>query len=224
MNRLGSFSLGPNNGNQGIYIGDAFQLGEMVPDNSVSLILCDPVYWDMSHYEWLDRFGARVLVPGGNLVAQCGNMYARRAEKRFRRLNPVITINEYTGQGSKLGAIKVVSAVKPHLWFSKGEKRIGGWLMNWFKSPGKSKTWHMWGDHPAMFQQLILRLSDGGIVVDPFTGGGTVPAAAKGVGVPWLAFEKDAITARVARLRVACAPEPLTGMEYSQLELMGESR
>lgn len=223
IQRLGKFFLGPNTFNQGIYIGSAMQLGEWIPDNSVALILCDPVYWDMSHYEWLDRFGQRVLVPGGNLVAQCGNLYAKRAAERFRRLRWISTIHEYTGSGSKIGSLKMVSAVKPHLWFSKGPGvRNGRWLMNWLKSPGKSKQHHRWGDHPAMFQQLIVRLADGGIVVDPFTGGGTVPEACKTVGAPYVAFELDAQTARIAKERVARVSACMSGFGYTQLAMEDE--
>ena len=48
--RLGKFFLGPNDRNQGIYVGDAKLLGEMIPSQSVSLIVCDPVYWNMDQY------------------------------------------------------------------------------------------------------------------------------------------------------------------------------
>lgn len=221
MDRLGRLLLGPNDANQGIYTGDAYQLGEMVPDQSVSLIICDPVYWRMDQYAWLDRFGSRVLVPGGNLIAQCGNIYVRDALKQFRRLNFVWTIIEVVGRGAKVGSRKVVATTKPHIWFCNGWPRGGQWVLDWIKSPGKRKKHHAWEDNPIMFKQLIVRLAgDGGYVVDPFTGSGTVPSACKSVGVQYVAFEIDALSARIARERVEQEQLPLMGVHQLGFELI----
>ena len=44
---LGAFECGPNESTWGIYHGRAEDLAEQIPDESVSLILCDPVYDDL---------------------------------------------------------------------------------------------------------------------------------------------------------------------------------
>ena len=53
-------------------------------------------------------------------------------------------------------------------------------------------------------EYLIQRLTEPGqLVVDPFCGGGTIPAACKVLGRGWLATEIDRNTALVARKRLA---------------------
>ncbi len=49
-----------------------------------------------------------------------------------------------------------------------------------------------------------IRLTEPGqLVVDPFCGGGQIPAACKAIGRRWLAMEKERSTALVARKRLA---------------------
>lgn len=62
---------------------------------------------------------------------------------------------------------------------------------------------------PYVKQLLVLTLNSllsfpesGQLVVDPFCGGGQVPAACKALGRRWLAKEEDRATALVARKRV----------------------
>jgi DNA modification methylase len=53
-------------------------------------------------------------------------------------------------------------------------------------------------------EHLIERLTEpGALVVDPYCGSGTVPAACKKLNREWLACEIDSGIARVARRRVA---------------------
>ena len=46
-----------------IVTGDARQLCEGIPDESVDLCLTDPIYQNLADYEWLGQFAARVLRP-----------------------------------------------------------------------------------------------------------------------------------------------------------------
>ena len=212
MERLGTLLLGPNEANQGIYTGDAMQIGEMVPDESVALIICDPVYWRIDHYAWLDRFGDRVLMPGGNLVAQCGHIFLPRVMRAFSKLTYVWIITENIGRGSKVGSRKVVGTTKPHIFYSKGERRLGQWVLDWIQSPGKCKSNHEWEDNPVMFKQLVSRLASGGPVVDPFSGSGTVAHVCKELQLPYLGMEIDPLTARRSRERLAHAQPSLFGL------------
>jgi DNA modification methylase len=53
-------------------------------------------------------------------------------------------------------------------------------------------------------EYLINRLTQpGDLVVEPFCGGGTIPAACKSTGRRWLASEIDKTTAIIARKRLA---------------------
>jgi hypothetical protein len=222
MKRLGTLLLGPNEANQGIYIGDAMQIGEMIPDESVALIICDPVYWRQDHYAWLDRFGSRVLIPGGNLVAQCGHIFLPGVMSVFRRLTYVWVITENIGRGSKVGSRKVVGTTKPHVWYCKGFPREGKWVLDWIQSPGKCKSNHQWEDNPIMFKQLITRLANGGPVVDPFSGGGTVAHVCKELRLPYISMEIDPLAARQSRERLRQAQPSLFGLDQLGFEFPSE--
>jgi len=58
-----------------IVTGDARELAQRIPDASVDLIFTDPVYDRIKDYEWLGKTAARVLRPGGSLLAFIGTGY-----------------------------------------------------------------------------------------------------------------------------------------------------
>ena len=71
-------------------------------------------------------------------------------------------------------------------------------------SGGKEKDAHEWQKSLIDVEYLIEKLTDqGAVVVDPFCGSGTVPAACQKLERCWLACEIDSKTARIARGRVA---------------------
>lgn len=193
-----------------IVTGDARQLAADLPDESVALCLCDPVYQNTDDYRWLARECERILVPGGNLVVQCGNVhrYACEVAMRESALSFVDLIAEvYPYALCQLFPTRVMVGWKPWLWFSRG-KRGGEWAMNRLAVGGKqhreeSKDLHPWGDSEQFAAGVIGKLAGPASVVwDPFTGSGTVPAVCKRLGVPFVAFEIDADSAEAARDRV----------------------
>ena len=69
---------------------------------------------------------------------------------------------------------------------------------------GRDKTAPRLGTGRVRGGVPVERLTEPGqLVVDPFAGGGTIPAACKVLGRRWLATEKDRNTALVARKRLA---------------------
>lgn len=194
-----------------ILTGDARELAKQLPDASVAVCFCDPVYKNVADYEWLARECERVLIPGGNLVAQCGNMGRFDCEVAMRRsgLQYVDLLAEvYPYALCPLFPLRVQIGWKPYLWFSKGP-RLGEWMMNRVHAGGKhcaetSKELHPWGDSEQFAAGVLEKLCrPGELVWDPFTGSGTVPAVAKRLGLPFIAFEIDADAAELARQRVA---------------------
>lgn len=74
----------------------------------------------------------------------------------------------------------------------------------------RDKTRHKWGDGERIFEVLIDRLTKpGDLVLDPFTGSGTVPAVCRRMNRHYLAFELDPKTAERARRRVAETQIPM---------------
>ena len=194
-----------------IVTGDARTLAAQLPDNSVTVCFCDPVYSRIEDYEWLARECERVLIPGGSLVVQCGNLRRFDCEVAMRRsaLQWVDLLAEvYPYALCPLYPIRVQVGWKPYLWFSKGP-RLGEWVMNRVHAGGKhyaeeSKDLHPWGDSEQFAAGLLGKLcGSDAFVWDPFTGSGTVPLVCKRLGIPYVAFEIDAETATLARERLA---------------------
>ena len=57
------------------------------------------------------------------------------------------------------------------------------------------------------------------VILDPFTGGGTVPAVCKMLGRNYIAFEIEPATAEAARERVLNTQPPLFVLEPEQVEM-----
>lgn len=198
-----------------VVTGDARELARQLPDSSIGLCLCDPVYDRLGDYEWLAEECERVLVPGGSLIVQCGNSRRFDCEVAMRRssLEFVDLIAEvYPYAINRLFKAKVFVGWKPYLWFSRGSRK-SGWINNRLSIKGgkptadDAKEIHPWGDSDQMATALIkLLIEQGEVVWDPFTGSGTVPAAAAKLGVPFVAFEIDPGTAERARERIAGTP------------------
>lgn len=224
MNTLGNYEL-----NQ-IYTGDARQLAAGIPAASIDLIFTDPVYWQIDDYRWLSEMASRVLKPGGNLLTYYGMYFmpetiaalATHLDYRWhlheRMLNSQNTIWKY----------RMNSQIKPAFWFSRGAPNL---ISTAYKcdfvtkiSEGKIVN-HEWSKGQSTVLGWIEKFTvPGAIVLDPFGGGGTIPAACRMLGRNFLAFEIDPATANKARQRIANtqppllvldAPEQMT-MEYAQ--------
>ena len=75
-----------------------------------------------------------------------------------------------------------------------------------------TRTHHDWGQDQSEVEYLLEKLTQPGeLVVEPFCGGGSVPAAAKKLGRRWIATEIDETTALIARKRLS---EVTVGQEH----------
>jgi hypothetical protein len=94
---------------------------------------------------------------------------------------------------------------KPILAFGKGAVPMPPeWLGDFLEGGGRDKRFHVWGQPESEARYLLTRLTEANdLVVDPFAGGGTVPAVCKMLGRRWLATEVDQETVAVARKRLA---------------------
>lgn len=203
-----------------IVTGDARELAKRIPDESVDLILCDPVFSHIDDYEWLAIVGKRILKPGGNLIAECGAHHINRIIPLMNKsLDWVWLITErFSGGTAQMWSKRIIVFVSPFLWYSKGP-RSGGWLID-TQVGRKDKSKHVWGDGANIMCDIVSRIiTSDKIVWDPFTGGGTVPAVCKMLGRNYIAFEIDPETAEIARKRVRDTQPPLFVMEPEQLEM-----
>lgn len=206
-----------------IVTGDARELAKRIPDESIDLILCDPVYWRVEDYEWLAQVAERILISGGNVIAQAGNEYLHEAEALMRKSKLVprpLLAEIYSSATAQMWKHRTLTGWKAYIWMSQGD-RLGGWIFDRFAGGGSNKNHHEWGDSPRIFIELIGRLtSPDAVILDPFTGGGTVPAVCKMLGRNYIAFEIDPATAEMARRRVESTQPPLFVVQHEQENLL----
>lgn len=199
--------LGPYQLNT-IATGDARQLAKAIPDASIDLIFTDPVYWQIDDYLWLGLLAQRVLKDGGSVLAFVGHSQTAQAQAAMliSGLKPGPVLEHYVaGSVGRLFSHSVQCNVLPCLWFSKGNP-TNEWQALQEASKTKKKRTHKWGKAEMMALYRINKFtSPGGIVLDPFCGGGTIPAVCKMLSRNFLAFEINPETAQEARQKVKTA-------------------
>jgi hypothetical protein len=190
-----------------ILIGDMTMLSKRLENGSVDLFLTDPPYTQIDLYERLAELAAVKLKPGGLCLAYAGQFHlpavleAMSTHLKYWWLFAI----QFGGQHCAMHARRIQNKWKPIVAFAKPpSKQAPNWLSDLLEGGGRDKEHHDWGQDESEVAYLIQRLTEPGqFVVDPFCGGGTVPAACKVLGRKWLATEKDRSTALVARKRVA---------------------
>lgn len=165
--------------------GDIADIAHTLEPESVDVIITDPPYHRESvHlYEGLAELAARVLKPGGSLLAMCGQSYLPDI---IDLMNPHLayhwTISYQTpgGQSPQIWPRKVNTFWKPVLWFVKGEYE-GDWHGDVIKSDvnDNDKRFHDWGQSESGMFRLVENFSEeGDLILDPFLGGGTTGVVA----------------------------------------------
>lgn len=163
-----------------LYSGDFRDVLLDIEPDSVDVIITDPPYPReyLSLYQALACHAARVLKPGGSLLAMAGQSY-------LNRLYPMMdeylayhwTISYLTpgGQSPQIWPRKVNTFWKPILWYVKGEYG-GDWHGDVIKSDvnDNDKRFHHWGQSESGIARLVDAFSSpGDLILDPFVGGGT---------------------------------------------------
>lgn len=114
--------LGPYDLNT-IVTGDARELAEAIPDNSVDLIFTDPVYDKIDDYRWLAETASRVLKPDRACLVWCAHPVSAQVEYIFKEyLKPIYQLS-YTvpAKPYRLNNYHIFLWTTPCLWFNKGE-------------------------------------------------------------------------------------------------------
>jgi DNA modification methylase len=185
-----------------------------VRENSVQLLFTDPPYNkdSISLYSDLAAFASRVLVPGGLLFAYAGTVALPQALDAVRpHLDYLTTFALYhaTWGTTTLHRVKVMSAWKPLLmlgkppvrpWWNPRPDRVG-------RPGGREKDYHPHQQALAEVEEIVGHFSrPGSLVVDPFTGSGTVGVACRKLARKFIGFEVHPATARRAAGRIRLAP------------------
>lgn len=226
--RLGPFLLGPNDTPEnGIYTGDAKILSKAIPDESVDLIFCDPVYQNIEDYRWLAETGARVLKKQGFLLCFYANELLLQIteameieELRFIRnlviFHSGITVGKFIG--------RFFSKTTPCLAYGKDRRspKQRMWDIS-IASSNRRKfgLYHKWGKDPVTIDRWLRGFTNADeIVWDPFSGSSVIAAVCKMLNRRYLAFEIDPDVAEAARRRVRETQSPLPGINVEQGTLL----
>jgi hypothetical protein len=159
-----------------------------VEPGSVALVLTDPPYPTEYLPLWSDlaKMSADWLVPGGSLVAYCGQSILPDALERLgEHLRYWWTIALLHQHGTAMIPGKWVSAGwKPLLWFVRGNRRGRFMLADRIDGSAPRKTLPTgdtddWAQGVAELEPIISALtSPGDLIVDPFAGSGSIGLAA----------------------------------------------
>lgn len=227
MGKIGPFTTGR------VYCGDARELGALIPDNSVDLVFTDPPYLReyLALYGWLAKWSARVLKPGGFLLAMAGGLYADQIMRMLsEHLTYYWTFHVHL-TGTTTGVIHprgnrtpIITRLRPVYAYVKGWGSPRTVVYDPFAGAGNDKRWHRWGqDMQSARYYIDCFTAERDLVIDPFCGGGTTAVVCKHLGRRWLAFDIDAKSVQTTRARVA---DPLYAppREDGQLALFAPAR
>lgn len=184
-------------------------LDEDIPAESVDVIITDPPY-PADYIELFDTLGelaARVLKPGGSLIAMTGQRYLPQYLNLLsKHLKYHWTLAYHTpgGQSVQLWAEEVNTFWKPVLWFVKDE-RDARWVSDFISTPvnANDKEYHKWGQSIPGMKAIVERFSNqGDVILDPFLGGGTTGVVAKQLKRQFIGVDVDEEAAKIAIRRI----------------------
>ena len=132
-----------------IETGDFRQLSDGLADGSVDLVLTDPPYPREYLPLWGDlaRIAARVLQPGGSLLAYCGHYslpYVLSQLEKCLRYHWLIT-RLHNGAQARLPGKWVFVGYKPIVWFVKEKRNGRRYVSDCIADGMPDKRYHKWG-------------------------------------------------------------------------------
>jgi 16S rRNA G966 N2-methylase RsmD len=180
----------------GLYLGDFRKIGDKIPDASVDLIFTDPPYdrKAIELFDGLGEFAARVLRPGGSLIAYVGHIQLPDALADLSaHLRYWWTCGCFHSEAkARMTEYGIVAGWKPIVWFVKETRGDKQTFITDVVTGAREKSHHDWQQavsEASYFIDLLTQPDD--LVVDPFCGGGTTPVACIQSGRKWASFEID---------------------------------
>lgn len=180
----------------GLYLGDFRKIGDKIPDASVDLIFTDPPYdrKAIELFDGLGEFAARVLRPGGSLIAYVGHIQLPDALADLsQHLRYWWTCGCFHSEAkARMTEYGIVAGWKPIVWFVKETRGDKQTFITDVVTGAREKSHHDWQQAVSEARYFIdLLTQEGDFVVDPFCGGGTTPVACIQSGRKWASFEID---------------------------------
>jgi len=202
--------------------GNARDLADAIPDCSVDLVFCDPLYDAIDDYGWLAAMSARVLRDDRACLAWIATP----------RLPDVVSIMSlhlrwawllyWQRHGYMAPGRAGLTVITPCVWFEKGHSRTFTKMADWCSTTnnGRRARKHEWGKPLDLVSKWINAFTcPGDLVFDPFAGSGVVACACKALGRRSISFEIKRSTAALARMNLLRTPLPLFVVPPEQMEL-----
>ena len=192
----------------GFVHGDFREVGKGLADGAVDLIFTDPPYdrKTLPLYGDLARLAAAKLADGGSLVCYLGQylipdvLALVTPHLRYWWTLAVV----HTGRSARMNEYGVVVKWKPLLWFVKGTRGDKQTFVDDLVVSEREKDAHDWQQSVVEAGYYIDKLAPpGGLVFDPFCGGGTTAVACHRAGRRFLTCDVDADSIAIAGRRVA---------------------
>jgi predicted transcriptional regulator len=192
----------------GFHLGDFRDVAKQIPDGTVNLIFTDPPYnrEALGLYESLAEVAAAKLVDGGSLITYAGHYLIPEIlpllseHLRYWWMLAVV----HTGRRAEMREYGIKVCWKPLLWFVKGTRGDKQTFVEDAVASTMQKGEHAWQQSLEEARYYVGKLApNGGLVFDPFCGGGTTAAACKAMGVRCVTCDTDAQALNLAKARVA---------------------
>ena len=201
------FAMQAPDEDNGIIVGDLGILQDQLKDGEANIFATDPPYADVDLYGRLAELAAAKLKPGGLCLAYAGQFYLPAVMAVMgKHLEYWWTLAiRFSGSHCAIHPRHIQSKWRSIVVFGKPPLAPAPqWLSDHLEGGGRDKEHHDWGQDQSEIEYLIEKLTEpGALVVEPFCGGGSVPAAAKKLGRRWIATEIDETTALIARKRLS---------------------
>lgn len=178
-----------------------------IADNSIDLIFTDPPYLEkyIPTYEWLSAEAARVLRPGGFVLAIAGGYYLDRVMANMgKHLSFFWKFELFMSDvSSVIWPRKVIARSKPILAYVKGKGMPRCNVLSAMVGGGNDKRFHRWGQDVESARYYIDCFSKvGDVVLDPFVGGGTTMIAAQLISRKAIGFDVDLSAVQTTQKRL----------------------
>jgi len=164
-------------------------LPSVLEDSKTDLFLTDPPYPEQSLLLWreLGELASKKLKPGGFLVGISGSRFLDQVMTHLSvKLTYVwVGMLHLQGQTCSHPSRRMISSCRPVLIYARKHKsgsipKPPNLARDVVTTNGADTTWHPFGQKVVVFKELIEWFSrPNDLVVDPFAGGGTVPAACR---------------------------------------------
>jgi hypothetical protein len=159
--------------------GGFMEAGQQIDDNSVDLVFTDPPYHEEHLPLWSDLafFAARVLKPGGILLAYSGQAFLPRVLNSLsEHLDYCWLLGQFhKGQHIQIWKYQLWNQWKPLVLFSKGKPAAHEWFIDAYDGVKGDKEAHEWAQGEDEAQYFIQKLTrPGELVVDPMCGSGSI--------------------------------------------------